>query len=967
MKSRFTSADITAAVGELQRLVGMRVVQVYDVDSKTYLFKLNREEEKTILLFESGVRIHTTEYEWPKGNFPSGFSMKLRKHLNNKRIESIRQLGVDRIVDIQFGINEAAYHVIVEIYDRGNVVLTDGEYIILNILRPRQAGAEDVRFAVREKYHTTSAQSFPTVEEAEVHAWLDRAAEGDPIKKVIVPKVFCGPAVLDHCLQSRNMDVNTKIRKSLVTDDMVKRLHEAILEAHEMTDSFKNPGVCSGVITLKVEKRVQPAEDGSTEIASYDEFHPFPFKSIESRRTERFDTFLQAVDSFFSRQEEQRISMRVHNLEKEAFKKLENIKIDHEKRLSALETAQMTDVEKATLIQNNLDIVEKALLAVRSAIASQMGWDDIANIIKEARLQGDPVAGCIQQLHFERNTFSMYLSDPFDENGSAPAVVDIDIGLSAYANATKYFDKKRQAAKKQQKTLESSAKALKSAQKKTKEVLKQVELTTNIARSRKTFWFEKFFWFISSENYLVIGGRDATQNETIVKRYLTKGDVYVHADLHGASSVVIKNPSGEPIPPKTLTEAGTMAICYSAAWEAKVITTAWWVYHHQVSKTAPTGEYLSQGSFMVRGKKNYLPPLYLTMGFGFMFRLDEDSIARHADDRKVRLVDDPALSVNESSGGDDLSDIASQDQNEVAVSSSDDEDPETAFPDTQVQLIQPITRLQRVVQDPDSEETIVYSQAVKKKPTVVKPSNRKKDKSQKKQQLQQCAATTEGQPPGQRKKISKAKQRKIKQRYGDQDDEERQLRMKLLASAGKQMDAVPPGSDSAAGRPNNTTVKPTTVSHGESSEDDEADEGALDLRQKTDDAELADGKPSKNEPDGENESENEAENEAAPADDLTAILNSLTGLPVEEDVLLYAVPICAPYSTMTNYKYKVKLTPGTSKRGKAAKIALNMFQHDKSITQRERDLLRAAKDQEVARNMPGQVKMSAANLQKYRK
>ena len=40
--------------------------------------------------------------------------------------------------------------------------------------------------------------------------------------------------------------------------------------------------------------------------------------------------------------------------------------------------------------------------------------------------------------------------------------------------------------------------------------------------------------------------------------------------------------TGEPIPPRTLTEAGTMALCYSAAWDARVITSAWWVYHHQV-------------------------------------------------------------------------------------------------------------------------------------------------------------------------------------------------------------------------------------------------------------------------------------------------------------------------------------------------------------------------------------------------
>lgn len=63
---------------------------------------------------------------------------------------------------------------------------------------------------------------------------------------------------------------------------------------------------------------------------------------------------------------------------------------------------------------------------------------------------------------------------------------------------------------------------------------------------------------------------------------MSTGDLYVHADLHGASSVVLKNPTGQPVPPRTLNEAGTMAICYSAAWQAKVVTSAWWVRHDQV-------------------------------------------------------------------------------------------------------------------------------------------------------------------------------------------------------------------------------------------------------------------------------------------------------------------------------------------------------------------------------------------------
>ena len=85
-----------------------------------------------------------------------------------------------------------------------------------------------------------------------------------------------------------------------------------------------------------------------------------------------------------------------------------------------------------------------------------------------------------------------------------------------------------------------------------------------------------------------------------------------------------------------------------------------------------------------------------------------------------------------------------------------------------------------------------------------------------------------------------------------------------------------------------------------------------------------------------------------------------------EDELLFAVPIVAPYNTMTNYKFKVKVTPGTGKRGKATKTALNMFLSDKGCSQRDKDLLKSVKDQDLARNLPGKVKLSAPHLQKVK-
>ena len=173
-----------------------------------------------------------------------------------------------------------------------------------------------------------------------------------------------------------------------------------------------------------------------------------------------------------------------------------------------------------------------------------------------------------------------------------------------------------------------------SAEKKIQKEIRQVKVTATITKLRKPYWFEKFLWFVSSENYLVIGGRDMQQNEMLVKRYLRKGDVYVHGDIHGAATIVVKNPSGEPISPITLAQAGAMAVCQSSAWDAKVVTSAWWVHHDQVSKTAPTGEYLTTGSFMIRGKKNFLPPTQLIMGFGLLFRVDDTCLANHIGERK---------------------------------------------------------------------------------------------------------------------------------------------------------------------------------------------------------------------------------------------------------------------------------------------------------------------------------------------
>nr|XP_023014500.1 nuclear export mediator factor NEMF homolog [Leptinotarsa decemlineata] len=972
MKTRYNTYDIVCITTELQKCVGMRVNNIYDIDNKTYLIRLQRSEEKQVLLLESGNRIHTTNFEWPKNVAPSGFSMKMRKHLKNKRLEAINQIGSDRIVDLQFGSGEATYHVILELYDRGNIVLTDYDYIILNVLRPHTEG-DKIKFAVKEKYPQDRGREIGMVSKEEIMTILTNAKVGDQLKKVFVSKLDYGPAVIEHVLLKHNLS-NIKIGKNFELSEHIDKLVAAISDAEDLFQASKKQH-CQGYIIQKKEER--PISDANVENFFYSnqEFHPMLFNQHKSMPNVEFATFNEAVDVFFSSLESQKLELRAVQQERDAMKKLENVRKDHDHRLEALERTQDIDRQKAELITRNQKLVDSAIFSIQTILANQVSWEDIDEMVKDAAAKGDPVAKHIKKLKLEVNHICLYLTDPYEDatesmesdsentDRIAPLMVDVDLALSAFANARRYYDQKRSAARKQQKTIESQSKALKSAERKTKQTLKEVQTITNINKVRKTYWFEKFFWFISSENYLVIAGRDQQQNELIVKRYMKPTDVYVHADIHGASSVIIKNPSGQPVPPKTLNEAGTMAICYSVAWEAKVITNAYWVWGEQVSKTAPTGEYLTTGSFMIRGKKNFLPPSHLILGLSFLFRLEDGSVERHRGERKVvgGIDEDETHNVAESEMEKDEVEVEvldESDENEldekvdtegncesmedIPDNASDNDHENVKFPDTHVKIehftetkVNILTKSSMVMQETDSKDNVIY--LGDDKPIILKPNlnQRKRADSETKFKSQKNDKTVDFKDAKQHqsKRGQKSKLKKIKEKYGDQDEEERKMRMEILQSSGasKEMKKNKKGKDTQSSKKKNTEPKvPVTFSRKELVEDGGDDDEPL-IQADVD------------------------------------MIDALTGTPVSEDELLFAVPIIAPYNTLSNYKFKVKLTPGTAKRGKAARTAVTMFMKDHSITPREKDLLKAVKDEQLARNIPGKVKLSAPRLQNLKK
>lgn len=185
--------------------------------------------------------------------------------------------------------------------------------------------------------------------------------------------------------------------------------------------------------------------------------------------------------------------------------------------------------------------------------------------------------------------------------------ITLHLEKSVHENAALYFDR----AKKAKKKIDGANIALAHSRKKLEKHMKKEpeELTdTSIQKRKKKEWFEKFRWFYTSDNLLVIGGRDATTNEIVIKKHTDKDDVVFHTDMAGSPFFVIKS-EGNDISESSLQEAANATASFSRAWKAGLSTTeTFHVTPEQVTKEANSGEFLPKGAFMIRGKTNYITP-----------------------------------------------------------------------------------------------------------------------------------------------------------------------------------------------------------------------------------------------------------------------------------------------------------------------------------------------------------------------
>lgn len=578
MKTAMSSFDIMAMVDELPR--ELRIKKVYQPSPTELRIQVRvRGGGNMNLLMEVGKKMYLSDYALPSPRFPSNFAMTLRKYLSNAIIKEIRQVGFDRIIEIVTETAAGEYRLVIELFGEGNALLVDHEGIIKTVMKPKRFKHRNL--VGKEVYQYPPQRRDPfTIEGKDVQEAV--SGFGSLVKTLAIPLGMGGAYAEEVCLRS-GLDKTLKTLSDEEADLVVTTLEDLKKEALSQ----------GGYIVLEGDEIV--------------DITPVRMRIHEGRTLKGVESFNKALDEVFTK----RIVEEVKADAKESYRSelgaMGHRLLEQAKAIKRFKKEDKRSKETGDLIYLHFQALEELIKGVSKA-RKTMDDKDLLAQLKHVK--------AVKKYDPNKNTILISL-DGFD--------LTLDLDKTASENANDYYTRSKKAREK----LAGARKAAQATKERMARFIKEealapaVEVLPQKRKARKMRWYERFRWFYSSDGFLVIGGRDASSNEVIVKRHMDKGDLFIHADIHGAPAIVIKS-GGKDVPDSTIEEACQFAASNSTAWKAgAAYLDVYWVLPDQVSKSPQSGEYVAKGAFIIRGKRNYKrSKVALSIGY----RIEDDDV-----------------------------------------------------------------------------------------------------------------------------------------------------------------------------------------------------------------------------------------------------------------------------------------------------------------------------------------------------
>jgi len=578
-----SNVDIYAISSELKRsLKDARFQKAYQPGKDTVLIRFHVPGiGRRDVVFQAGLRVHITQYPPQNPKVPPSFPMLLRKYLSGATVSEVRQHHFDRILEIEFQ-KEHRYTLIIELFSKGNIILLDEEgQIILPLKRKLW---QDRRISSKEPYKYPPERGINPLHASQEEIKELFLGSDTDIIRTLAKSGFGGLYAEEIVLRA---GVAKDKEAASISAEEVDSVYNALREVFDplLSDQF-HPQIIS---------------DGKDDVL------PLDLKMYEGYEKKSFPTFNEAADEFYSSivgEDIKKVQEDIWAAEVGKYEK--RLRIQKES-LDKFEKTVVDSKIKGDLLYSHYQEVESVLEIILQA-REKYSWLEIIKIIKDARkkkVKGTEIVESIDKL------------GNITLNLEGQRIV-LDSHLSIPENAETYYNKGKKAKRKIKGVhiaIEKTIKEIEKAESKREVALEQVKIPEKRVK-KELKWFEKLRWFVSSDGFLVVGGRDAATNESVVKKHMENQDIYLHSDIHGAPSVVIKS-EGRDIPENTINEAAGLAASFSSAWTKGFSSQdVYWVHPEQVSKTPESGEFVAKGAFIIRGTRNYVRavPLFVAVG-----------------------------------------------------------------------------------------------------------------------------------------------------------------------------------------------------------------------------------------------------------------------------------------------------------------------------------------------------------------
>jgi predicted ribosome quality control (RQC) complex YloA/Tae2 family protein len=578
-----SNVDVYAICSELKKsLKDARFQKAYQPTKDTVLIRFHVPGEgRADVVFQAGLRVHLTHYPPQNPKLPPNFPMLLRKYLKGAIVSDVHQHHFDRIIEIEFQ-KEHKYKLIIELFSKGNIILLDEDgQIILPLKRKlwenrKISSKEEYKYPPERGINPLKAQKEDIIE-------LFTNSNTDIIR-TLAKSGFGGLYAEEIVLRA---EVPKKKQAAEVEENELNSIYQALIQVF---NSLKTEEFYPQIVTN-----------------NKDDVLPLNLQIYNEYQKKSFPSYNEAADEFYSNiVGEDIIKVQENIWEAEVGKYEKRLRIQRE-TLEKFEKTVKESKIKGDLLYSDYQKVKKILDVINDA-RERYSWLEIIEIIKNAK---------------KKKTDGLDIIESIDKLGNITLNLDntrinIDSHLSIPENTEVYYNKGKKAKRKIKGVyiaIEKTLKEINKAKNKRDVALEQIIVPERRVK-KELKWFEKLRWFLSSDGFLVVGGRDASTNETIVKHYLENNDIYMHSDIHGAPSVVIKS-NGKDIPESTINEAACVAASFSSAWlKGFGSQDVYWVHPGQVSKTPQSGEFVAKGAFIIRGSRNYVRgvPLLIAVG-----------------------------------------------------------------------------------------------------------------------------------------------------------------------------------------------------------------------------------------------------------------------------------------------------------------------------------------------------------------